>query len=215
MFEKPTRLRDTIIAGLFTIAAASLGAFLSNWDKIFGKTIEITYERKPTDDFAAETRYYFDISGSRNALELMLQKSTDNALKQMECAFSLLPTSDPELWNEINEAVRGEKITADRIIAALIPVYEKHISLREMQELNKLHSSGILETIAGKSSAITEDELLAFADLQKDALLAYARRIGSELNDRPDIVQIAELLKSAAATIPYYSKGLCPPATPQ
>ena len=211
MFAKPTRLRDTVIAGLFVVAAPSLATVISNWDKLFGNTIELVYERKPTDNFDTEARYFFDISGIRATLETMLKKSTGNALKQMECTFSELPASDPSLWNEVNKAVQGEKITADEIITVLVPVYRKHVSLEEMQELNKLYSSGVLEIISGRLPAITEDELLAFADLQKDALLSYARRIDSELGDRPEIAQVAILLKRAAETIPYHSQGLCPP----
>ena len=208
---KSIRLREALIAGVFTVLAASVSALLSNWDELFSQTISVTYDRQPTDDFGTETRYYLDISGIRESLEVTLDKSLDGSLKQMECSYLHFSQSDPLLWQEVYDAIHGERITADQIIASMVPVYEKHFSLSEMQELNRLYSSGLLRAVSGRTTALTEDLLLTISKLRQDGLTSYARRIGSEFKNRPDIVQIAESLKRSAKSAPYYAKGLCPP----
>ena len=69
--RKPSK-RGEIIIAIIGLVGVLVTGILSNWDKVFPKQnlVQATYSGyRPTGNFETELRYYFDVSGTRQALD--------------------------------------------------------------------------------------------------------------------------------------------------
>jgi hypothetical protein len=163
------------VIGLLGILAT---AFLSNWDKLFPvkDVVAATYSGyRPTGDFGTELRYFFDVSGTRQAIQSMQRQLLTNLKTD---AISKAPEHADEI-NKVVAAVEREGISTDDVIRDMLPVYQKHFTLAEVQELNKFYSTEIMQDMVRKIPLITQDA----APIQMKMLNEYMERVDARLRD--------------------------------
>ena len=151
-------------------------AVVSNWDKLFGKgeTIQAKTTYRPTGKFETELRYFLDVSGSRETSDSQTQQ-----LIQIEKMNELV--KNPENAEEINkrfDVITKEAIRFDDVIRALLPVYQKHFTLAELQELNKFYSTETMQNMIVKLPLIVQDA----APIQVKLISDYFERIAQRLS---------------------------------
>jgi hypothetical protein len=93
----------------------------------------------------------------------------------------------PEDADDIAKAMavlEREAIRLDDVIRELLPVYQKHFTLEEIQELNKFYSTEIMQNMAKKMPLIAHDA----APIQMKMLNEYMERVDARLRDasKPD-----------------------------
>ena len=160
--------------GMWVAIITALGgivvAIVGNWDKLFRRNSVITATfsgYRPTGDFETEYRHYFEVSGARKALESwMLAQFRDgrvNALSEVE---------GPGEADEINKAFdRIERETPrylDDVIRAYLPVYQRHFTLAELQELNKFYSTEAMQHMVQQLPAVMQEATPLTAQLVQE-----------------------------------------------
>ena len=170
--EQPRSRRNEIIIAIIGLVGVITTGLISNWDKIFaeGQVLQTTYSGyRPTNNFETNLRYYFEVSGTRATMETQ-QKELLNRLEMQ------LISENPEKAEPIKEfisAVREEAPTVEEILNKLLPIYRKHFTIKELQELNKFYSTKIMQGMVKKSSLIA----LESAPLQLELINAYQEKI--------------------------------------
>src|SRR5262245_15730527 len=136
------------IVGVFgTAIGAGVTGIFSNWDKLTGKVVEApVVGYKPTGNFETELRYYFDVSGARQSLEAMQHQIL---LQSKVDLLSKFP-NDAAKTNLLVEWVEKELPKLDDVLRAILPVYQKHFTLTEIQELNKFYSTDVMQGMVKK-----------------------------------------------------------------
>lgn len=166
-----TQLAVAIVGIVGGISTAVIG----NWDKLFrrGTVLTTTFSRPPTNNFETELRYYFDVSGARQGLEStqrqMLLQLRSNALSEN-------PGNAEEI-NDLFRAIEEEAIQLDDVIKALMPVYRKHFTLPELQELNKFYSTDTMQSMASKLPTLAQDAASIQVELQEKYFERLKRRL--------------------------------------
>ena len=153
--QKPSKRGEVIIAIIGMIGVALTGVF-SNWDKIFPKqnVVQATYSGyRPTGNFETEFRYYFDVSGTRQGLESMQRQLLINA---KNAALTQNPAHAQEIEKTF-QIIESEAIKLDDVIRQVLPIYQKHFTLAELQELNKFYSTEVMQGMVKKLPLITQD----------------------------------------------------------
>lgn len=166
----PKRTEMTIaVIGLIGVLAT---AVLSNFDKLFLGKEEFVASYSgysPTNDFATEFRYYFDVSGARKTTETALRAVLNDIGNRYKSEY-------PENAGRIDtlmDAFRGEVPDfVDRLIRESIPIYERYFSVEDLHQLNKFYSTAPMQSLVKKTPFIVEDETRLGAQL------------GAELADR-------------------------------
>jgi hypothetical protein len=175
--HKSSKRNEVIIAtiGLFGVLITGT---LSNWDKLFPKEnlMQATYSGyRPTGNLETEFRYYIEVSGLRQGLELMQKQLLSNAEAQ---AITENP-SDAEEIRKVFSIIGKEAIKLDDVIREMLPVYEKYFSLAELQELNKFYSTEIMQGLMKKSPLIAQDA----APIQVNMVREYYQRVESRIRE--------------------------------
>ena len=174
----------TRIAKSSEVVIATLGLFgviitgtLSNWDKLFGTVVEAKYSGyRPTGNFETELRYYFEVAGVRQTMESMQAQLLGNIKADL---LSKNPDDAAEIAS-IVEAAEKEAPKLDDILRDFVPVYQKHFSLQEIQELNKFYSTEIMQGLVKKMPLLTQDA----APIQVKMMNEFMKRFQSRLQDR-------------------------------
>lgn|SRR5262249_29738214 len=128
--------RVPVILAIIMLVGVLATAIFPNWDKLFPKKnlIQATYSGyRPTGNFETEFRYYFDVSGSRQDIESGQRQLLSNLKTDL---LSTNP-NDAEAITKIFDAAEKEAPKIDDVLRDLLPVYQKHLTLPEIQELNK------------------------------------------------------------------------------
>lgn len=175
--QKPSKRGEIIIAIIGMLGVALTGVF-SNWDKIFPKqnVVQATYSGyRPTGNFETEFRYYFDVSGSRQGLESMQRQLLINA---KNAALTQNPT-DAENIEKAFQIIEREAIKLDDVIREILPIYENHFTLVELQELNKFYSTEAMQAMVKKLPLVTQDA----APGQLRMMNEYLERVSSRLQE--------------------------------
>ena len=168
--------RNEVIIAIIGLVGVLVTGVLSNWDKLFPKDnlVQATYSGyRPTGNFETELRYYFEVSGVRTMLEAMQEQLTQRTKADLVSKF-------PERARTINtvfDAVTKEAIRLEEVIQELLPVYQKHFSLNEIQELNKFYSTEVMQGMVKKMPLVTQDA----APLQVKLMNAYLQRFEERL----------------------------------
>ena len=165
-----------ILIAIIGLVGGVVTAVVSNWDKLFGKgeTIQAKTTYRPTGKFETELRYFFDVSGLREASDFQTQQ-----LLQIEKTNELM--KNPEDAKEIIkrfDVITKEAIKFDDVIRALLPVYQKHFSLAELQELNKFYSTKTMQNMIAKQPLIVQDA----APIQVKLISDYYERLAQGLS---------------------------------
>ena len=166
---------EVIIAAIGAIGVIATAVF-SNWDKMFPKpnVIKTTFSGyQATGDFETELRYFFEVSGTRKALEAQTEQVLQNYRIQ-------LLRENPEGGREINEiidAIEEEAITVDEAIKKMLPAYKDNLTVEEVQEMNKFYSSKIMQSMTKKLEGLAQDVAPLQIELQQD----YQRRIDERI----------------------------------
>jgi hypothetical protein len=79
------------------------------------------------------------------------------------------------------DAIAREAIRFEDVIKALLPVYQKHFTLGEIQELNKFYSTDVMRGMVTKMPLITQEA----APIQVRLLSDYFQRLGERLDPEP------------------------------
>lgn len=143
--------KNKITIALISLVGVIVAALLTNWDKIFPPkdTMQFTYTGyRPTGKFDTEFRYFIDISGTRDAVT-MTQSNIVNLLRNN--LLSQYPNRDKEI-NSMADTVLKESLTIDEVLQKFLPVYKKHFTVEEIQELNKFYSSEIMQDMVKKKA---------------------------------------------------------------
>ncbi len=169
--------RGEVIIATIGLVGILVTAFLSNWDKVFPRQdiVQATYSGyRPTGTFETELRYFFEVSGARESIASSQQQLTLNQKLNLLSEY-------PEDADEINKVFDAAAETAPRfedVISELMPVYQKHYSLSEIQELNKFYSTEIMQGMVKKAPLISQDA----APIQVRLFNDYSKRLDERLN---------------------------------
>lgn len=175
--------RGEIVIAVIGLAGVLVTGFLSNWDKVFPKenVVQATYAGyRPTGNFETELRYYFEVSGSRAMMESMQQQLIQNVKVDL---LSKNP-EDAEEINKILGAVVKEAVKFEDGIMELLPVYQKHFALNEIQELNKFYSTDVMQGMVKKMPLLTQDAAPIQVKLLNDYFQRLDERVKAELNSQ-------------------------------
>lgn len=149
------RKTEIVIAVIGLIGVIATGV-LSNWEKIFakGEVLTATYEGySPTGNFETEFRYFFEVSGNR----AMSEQLQEQMLKGLEVA---LISQEPQRAEEIKQMVqafREEALTFDEIRERILPIYKKHFTIEELQELNRFYSTKVMQAMVAKTPLLAQE----------------------------------------------------------
>jgi len=175
--------RVEIIVAIIGLLGILVTAFLSNWDKVFPKQniVQATYSGyRPTGNFETEFRYYFEVSGTRVMIESMQQQVIQNAKYNL---ISQYP-GEAETINKIFEVAAKESPTLEDMMKDLMPVYQKHFSISEIQELNKFYSTDSMQSMVRKMPLLTHDAAPIQVKILNDYFDRFYNRLNKELKPR-------------------------------
>ena len=137
-------------------------------------TMQVTYSGyRPTSKFDTEFRYFIDVSGTRAAVESMQSTVVDQI---RNIAISQHPNRVEEI-NSIFETALKEAPTLDEIVQKYLPVYRKHFTVREIQELNKFYSTEIMQNMVTKLPVIQHEVQPLMAELLQEYQTALMSRL--------------------------------------
>jgi hypothetical protein len=176
--EPKASRRGEVVIALIGLAGVLTTGVLSNWDKLFPRqnVVQATYSGyRPTGSFETEFRYYFDVSGTRQAIESMQRQLLLNA---KNAALAQEPAKAKKI-DEMFAVIDKESIKIDDVIREVLPIYQKHFTLAEIQELNKFYSTEVMQTMVKKMPLITQDA----APIQIKMMQDYMQRVGARLRE--------------------------------
>ncbi|WP_400171964.1 DUF2059 domain-containing protein [Pseudomonas caricapapayae] len=147
------------IVGVIMGVVGTLGtALFNNWDKLFHEqdTVQATYSGyRPTGNFETEFRYYLEVSGARATMEYMQQQMSQAAKADL---IAKRP-EDAELIIKYADRMTKEAPRFEDVIKSLMPLYQKHFSLTEIQELNKFYSTDVMQGLVKKQPLLIQEAI--------------------------------------------------------
>lgn len=173
--QSRTRKSEITIA-VIGLLGVIVTAVLSNWDKISpdqGVVRAAYVGYRPTDNFETELRHYMNVSGTRTITEDM-QKQTMNSLKMQ------LVSEYPDEADEISAILKiamTEAPKIDDLIKDLLPIYQKHFTIKEIQELNMFYSTEIMQNMTKKLPLLAQDA----APIQVKHITEFQERLYNRL----------------------------------
>lgn len=166
---------------LITAIGVVFGAAITNVDGL-GRLVKgvqaVTAEYSgyaPTGVFETEFRYYYEVSGARADVE-------DFEDRVVEATRQELIQGDPQLEEEINalfEIMTEEAPQFDEVMELILPIYEAHYTVQEIQKLNRFYSTTPLQDMVRKDRLINAELAPVFVQLQQD----YIERITPAIVD--------------------------------
>lgn len=183
--QSDSRKHAVIIVAIIGLLGTITTAVISNWDKMFHNRGIITAAYsgyRPTGDYETELRYLMEVSGTRKGLEAFQQ--------QFLRAFEIkLITDHPEAAKEIKTmtGILAEEImSVDDVMKVLLPVYQKHFTLEQIQDLNKLHSTEAMQAMNAKGPLIMQDTMPQIMAAMEVAQKRVGKRLQQELQQPPE-----------------------------
>ena len=102
--------------------------------------------------YTATLKKYLEASGSMSAFK--------SAVTQMMGSFKGMNNSVPEeVWNELEKEFLSTSL--DDLVTMLTPVYEKHMTEADLNEVIKFYGSPVGKKLAEKTPAIMEGSMQA------------------------------------------------------
>jgi hypothetical protein len=177
--EQPHSRRNELFIAIIGLVGVLITGVFSNWDKLFPDP-EIIHARSgylPTGDFEKELRIYFELSGTRASLDSMQQQLFKN-LESEEIRKH--PEDATEIIKGISIAAK-EVIRFEDVVKALLPVYQKHLSLEEIQELNRFYSTKTMQNMVNKLPLITQEAAPIQIQMMQEYMERLQKRIEVEI----------------------------------
>ena len=162
--------RNSRTTALITAAGVVFGATITNLDaivRVVKGTEAVTAEYsgyRPTGVFETEFRYHYEVSGARADLE-------DLEDRFLEVVRQELINEDPESEEQINaliEVVTEEAPQFDEILELTLPIYERHYTVEDIQELNRFYSTVPMQDMVRKDRLINAELAPLLVQLQQD-----------------------------------------------
>jgi Uncharacterized protein conserved in bacteria (DUF2059) len=177
--ERPTHFalrRTEILIAIIGLLGVLATALLSNWDKVFAgkETLVTSYEGyQPTGVFETEFRYFFEVSGTRAATEQM----QEHMLSALRLKLLKEHPESASKTEEMLQAVRESAPSFDEVRERFLPIYRKHFSVDELQELNRFYSTEIMRKMIGKLPLLTQES----AAIQMELMQELAKKLSVRL----------------------------------
>lgn len=174
----PKERRNEVLIAFIGLLGVLTTAVLSNLDKIFPPENKLvsTYEGyRATGNFETELRYFFEVSGARKTVENMQEQILAHQRSQLLVQY---PDESEEI-NAVFEAAREEAIRLDEIIPVILPVYRKHFTVEELQELNRFYSTEPMQNMLSKMPLVTTE----LAPHQARLIENYMTRVENRIRD--------------------------------
>ena len=163
-----------VVVAIIALVSATITAAISNWDKLFGTVVEAKYNGyRPTGNFETELRYYLEVSGARQTLESMQTQM----LERIRVDFISKHPGDAAQLNSLLAAAEKDAPKFDDVIREYVPLYQKHFTLQEIQELNKFYSTEIMQGMVKKLPLLAQDA----APIQLKMMNDYLERLERDL----------------------------------
>jgi hypothetical protein len=83
---------------------------------------------------------------------------------------------------EVFQTIAKELVTVDDVIRKLLPVYQRHYSIEQIQELNRFYSTEIMQQMVAKNQALTVEA----APLQLELINENQERINYLIKPKLD-----------------------------
>lgn len=105
-----------------------------------------------TSSYSVTLKKYMEASGSLAAFK--------SAVTGMMSNFKTMNSSVPdEVWKELESEFLGTSV--DDLVTMLAPVYEKHLTEADLNDIIKFYHSPVGKKLAEKTPAITEESMQA------------------------------------------------------
>ncbi len=138
--EKRARVKIIIaVIGLIGTVSATV---ITNWDKLRPKPEELI---NPTNDIEIEVRHHLELSGMREMMRAMKARMEQKYRDKYDL-------TEEELASLVDVSTLGNDF-----LEVFVEIYKRHLSLEEIRELNRLHSSEIMVTYRKKQMKMIPD----------------------------------------------------------
>lgn len=102
--------------------------------------------------YSATLKKYLEVSGSMGAFK--------TAITQMMGSFKNMNASVPqEVWTELENEFKSTSM--DELVTMLAPVYEKHMTEADLNEIIKFYSTPVGKKMAEKTPVIMQESMQA------------------------------------------------------
>lgn len=176
--DKPGLRRNEIAIAIIGLTGVLATAVFSNWDKMFPpeSVIEARYSGyRPTGNFETELRYFYEVSGTRATVDYMM----DELMGAMKTQFISQYPADAKEIDAVMKVVAEETASIDSIISESVPIYRKHFTIEQIQELNKFYSTEIMQDMINKMPLVVKD----FAPIQMKLMQDTQNRVISRMRE--------------------------------
>lgn len=123
---------------------------------ISAMTIDLSAQDTPapkavTPEFEAEVRKFFELNGSKETFATTISQMVG----QFKGLYAQVPS---EFWDELVKEMKHTSMT--ELVDMLIPVYQRHFSLKEIKQLNDFYQSPIGKKFAEKQPLVTQESMM-------------------------------------------------------
>ena len=165
-------MKSKVLVAIIGASGLVVGGVVTNIHEIprvisGGKAVTAEYEGyAPTGDFETELRYFMEVSGTRAMSEGLVSKLAE----QMKfILISQFPGRREMIENAMKNALE-ESVTFDDSIKLVLPIYQKHYSVPEMQALNRFYSTKLMRGMVKKNEAISSELAPKVAELIQNSM---------------------------------------------
>ena len=113
-------------------------------------TMAQTAQNQPSKEYVAELKKMIVLSGSDATFKVMIPQMFAMMKQQ-------LPNVPVEFWTETEKEMM--KTLVDDLVGILAPIYQKHLTLKDLQEIVKFYESPIGKKMAAAQPAIASDSM--------------------------------------------------------
>ena len=113
-------------------------------------TMAQTAPNQPSKEYVAELKKMIVSSGSDATFKVMIPQMFAMMKQQ-------LPNVPAEFWTETEKEMM--KTLVDDLVEMLAPIYQKHLTLKDLQEIVKFYESPIGKKMAAAQPAITSESM--------------------------------------------------------
>ena len=113
-------------------------------------TMAQTVQNQPSKEYVAELKKMIVSSGSDATFKVMIPQMFAMMKQQ-------LPNVPAEFWTETENEMM--KTLVDDLVGMLAPIYQKHLTLKDLQEIVKFYESPVGKKMAAAQPAIVSDSM--------------------------------------------------------
>lgn len=190
--KSPTRRRkfrpEYVVAAIGLFGGIST-AVLSNWDKLTGTTVTAEYSGyRPTGDIETELRYLLEVNGTRT----MVNEMNNQVFANARTLFTQEIPDDPQRVNRLVDILKRNSFGFDDAVSDLIPIWKRHFTLDQIQQLNKFYSTPEMQTLVKIQPAILKEYMPAVLEKVQKAQQKSLEEIDAELStiDDPELTNL-------------------------